>query len=53
MDYDYVIDEDKRSFCEFYLSKIKTNQKIINCFFISEYTKPQSIKILIFLLIFL
>ena len=50
MDYDDIIDEDKRTFCQYFASKIKKNQKIINSFFISEFTKSKSIKILIFLL---
>ena len=49
-DYDDIIDEDKRTFCQYFGAKIKKNQKIINSFCISEFTKSKSIKILILLL---
>ena len=50
MDYDDVIEEDKRNFCQYYCEKIKKNQSIINSFFIKEITKPMPIKISIFIL---
>ena len=50
MDYDDIIDDDKRTFCQYFVEKIKNNQTIINSFFIFEFTKSKSIKILIFLL---
>ena len=49
-DYDIVIEEDKRTFCEYYVDKIKDNQKFIKSFFIKEITKPRAIKILVFIL---
>ena len=49
-DYDEVIEEDKRSFCEYYKERIADNQMIINTFFVSEDIKPKSIKIAIFIL---
>ena len=50
LEYDDVIEEDKRTFCQFYWEKIKNNQMIINSFFITEYIKPKSIKIVVFIL---
>ena len=50
MDFDDTMDEDKRSFCEYYKEKIGNNQMIINNFFIFELLKPRSIKIAIFVL---
>ena len=49
-DYDDVIEEDKRTFCEYYKERIADKQMIINTFFISEDIKPKSIKISIFIL---
>ena len=49
-DYDIIIEEDKRTFCEYYVDKIKDNQKFIKSFFINEITKPRAIKILVFIL---
>ena len=49
MDYDDVIEQDKRTFCKYFCEKIKENQMIINTFFISDYLKPRSIKIAIFI----
>ena len=45
MDYDDVIEGDKRTFWEYFCEKIKTNQVIINSFFIQEIIKKKSIKI--------
>ena len=45
MDYDDVVEEDKRTFCQYFIEKVKDNQMIINTFFIEEYTRPRSIKI--------
>ena len=50
MDYDDAVEEDKRTFCEYYCHKIKKNQMIINSFFITEIIKPKSIKITVFIL---
>ena len=50
MDYDDALEDDKRTFFQYFFEKTKINQKIINCFFISEFTKSRPIKILIFLL---
>ena len=49
MDYDDVVEEDKRTFCQYFIAKITDNQMIINSFFIEEYTKPRSIKIPLFI----
>ena len=44
-DYDEIIEEDKRTFCQYYCEKIKYNQMIINTFFIIDLVKPKPIKI--------
>ena len=49
-DYDEVTEEDKRTFCQYYIEKLKENQKIINCFFIYEVLRPKSLKIAVFVL---
>ena len=51
-DYDNVIEEDKRSFCEYLRDKIEDNQIFINVFFVSEEIKPKVIKIIILILNF-
>ena len=51
-DYDEVIEEDKRTFCEYYKEKIMEKQNILNTFFVPEDIKPKSIKISIFILTF-
>ena len=50
LDYDDVIEEDKRTYCQYYIEKIKENQSIINSFFIYEPLRPKSIKIAVFIL---
>ena len=50
MDYDDAIRKDKRKFCEFFSDKLKSNQIILNTFFIVEPLKPRAIKILLFIL---
>ena len=50
MDYDEVIEEDKRTFCQYLGEKIKDNQIILNIFFVSEIIKPKSIKIAYFIM---
>ena len=49
-DYDIVIEEDKRTFFQYYFEKIKEKQMIINSFFISESIRPKSIKIAFFIM---
>ncbi len=51
MEYDDVIEEDKRTFCQYIGEKIKYNQLIINTFIIHENIKPKSIKIALFIVI--
>ena len=51
MEYDDVIEEDKRTFCQYICEKIKYNQLIINTFIINENIKPKSIKIAVFIVI--
>ena len=50
LDYDEVIEEDKRSFCKYLGEKVMKNQLIINIFFIYEEIRPKSIKITILVL---
>ena len=50
LDYDEVIEEDKRSFCEYLGEKIINNQLIINILFTYEEIRPRSIKITILVL---
>ena len=50
MDYDDAIKKDKRKFCEYFSDKIKSNQILLNTFFIVEPLKPRTIKILLFIL---
>ena len=49
MDYDDVIEEDKRKYCQYFCEKIKDNQNIVNIFFIEEIIKRRTIKIAIFI----
>ena len=49
MDYDDVIEEDKRKFCQYFSEKIKDSQNFINIFFIEEIIKWRAIKIAIFI----
>ena len=49
-DYDDVIEEDKRNYCQYYIEKIKEKQSIINSFFIYEPLRPKSLKIAVFIL---
>ena len=52
LDYDEIIEEDKRSFCEYLGNKLSNIQIIINVFFVSEEIKPKVIKIIILILNF-
>ena len=51
-DFDEVVEEDKRSFCEYLRDKILDNQLILNIIFINEEIKPRAIKITILILTF-
>ena len=51
MDYDDAIDNDKRTFWQYFCEKIKDNQIIINSFFIQGIIKRKSIKIAEFIVI--
>ena len=50
MDFDDVIEKDKRTFCEYFCESIKNRLIIIKSFFIEDKIKPKSIKIMIFIL---
>ena len=50
MDYDDAIKKDKRTFCEFFSDKLKSDQIILNTFCFIEPLKPRAIKILLFIL---
>ena len=47
MDYDDVVESDKRTFCQYIYERIKDNHIFINTFFIQEIIKRKSIKIAI------
>ena len=53
MDYDEAIRKDHRKFSECFTEKVKTNHLIINTFWVDEYIKPKSIKILLLILQFI
>ena len=50
MEYDEILEKDKRQFCEYLKEKIIENQSIINTFCTEEPFKPRSIKIILFVL---
>ena len=50
MDYDSSIKNDKRSFCIYFVDKLKVNQIILNTFYTNEPLKQKTIKILLFIL---
>ena len=50
MDYDDILEKDKRKFCQYLKEKIIANQIIINVFCSEEPLKPMSIKILLLVL---
>ena len=50
MDFDDVIEKDKRTFCQYFGERIKNKLIIIKTFFIEDKLKPKSIKIMIFIL---
>ena len=50
MDYDDIVEIDKRTFFQYFCEKIKEDQMIINTFFILDFIKPKSIKIAIFIM---
>jgi len=48
MDYDDILEKDKRNFYEYLKEKIFENQSIINTFCFDEPFKPRPIKILLY-----
>ena len=50
MDYDDAIREDKRTFCQYFWSKIKKEQIILSTFLRSEILKPFPMKIILLIL---
>ena len=50
MDFDDLLENDKRKYCEYYKEKLFENQIILNTFCYKEPFKPMSIKILLLLL---
>ena len=50
MDYDNAIKNDKRSFCKFYIDRLKAKQMIANTFCNQDNIRPFSIKLLLLLL---
>ena len=51
MDYDDVVESDKRGFWQYFCEKIKTKQVLINSFFIKEIIKRRSIKIAVLIVV--
>jgi hypothetical protein len=49
-DFDDVLDQDKRTFCEYFWEKFKNNQIFINTFFINEIFRPKALKCIIFIM---
>ena len=52
MEYDDAIKYDERSFCEFFIERLKEKQIIMDTFYHKEKIRPMSIKILLLLLNF-
>ena len=50
MDFDDILEKDKRTFLNYLLNTIKEKNFFINSFFINDNIKPKSIKIIIFVL---
>ena len=50
MDFDDVVEKDKRGFCRFFLESLKKKQLTINTFFVTNNIKPKSLKIIVLLL---
>jgi len=46
MEYDDAIKYDKRSFCEFYIDRLKQKQMILDTFYNKDDIRPLPIKIL-------
>ena len=50
MDFDDVVEKDKRGFFRYFLASLKKKQLTINTFFVSNNIKPKSLKIIVLLL---
>ena len=50
MDYDNAVRQDKRTFCQYFFSRIKKEQIILSTFCKSEILKPLPIKIILLIL---
>ena len=50
MDYDDAIREDKRTFCQYFFEKLKSEQIILSTFFKKEILKPLPLKIILLVL---
>ena len=50
MEYDDAIKNDKRTFCDFFIERLKTKQMIADTFYHKDNIRPLSIKIILFLL---
>ena len=50
MEYDDAIKNDKRTFCDFFIDRLKTKQMIADTFYHKDNIRPLSIKIILFLL---
>ena len=52
MDYEDAIKKDKRKFEEYFKDKLKTNQILVNTFYVDETLRPRAIKLLLLILNF-
>ena len=52
MDYEDAIKKDKRKFGEYFKDKLKTNQILVNTFYVDEALRPRTIKLLLLILNF-
>jgi hypothetical protein len=50
MDFDDVIDKDKRGFCIYFFNSLKKKQLTLKTFFVKNNITPKSLKIIVFLL---
>ena len=50
MDFDDILEKDKRKFFQYLFHSIKLKHLVVNSFFVNDYIKPKSIKIFIFVL---
>ena len=52
MDYEDAIKKDKRRFCDYFRDRLKTNQILLNTFYVNEPLRPRTIKFILLILNF-